>query len=351
MTTKLKRNYSLAAYVVTVVLIFLVFSELTARALKLAPPLGNEFANMAPDTYLPFKPRPNSSISGRSKFDEFDYHIEINSVGLRDFERPYTKPKDTFRILGLGDSTTYGGAVLLEDSYLRLVEIQLNERSGDHPDIEIIKAGVPRFYTKTERMMLEHYGVRYEPDLITVGFGNSDVIDTLHGLNATIVDDSGNVKSKEFDEISPIGMFFFKHSHVARVFLNEYVKAKSPQPIWDEIYKPNGIYEEQWQEVEREFNKMAEISRSIEATLVIIYIPDFTVFTRGEEQLYPPERLQSWANRNDVIFVDVTPAMLAAGETSNGLLFFARDRHPTPAGYKVIADTVYEVLTSKGLVP
>ena len=330
----------------------LAMTEVSVRAFKLAPPQTNIHGNMVPDPYLPFKPRPSSIISGRSKFDEFDYHVEINSVGLRDFERPYKKPEGVFRILGLGDSVAYGGAALFEDTYLRRVERMLNERTGKHPAIEIIKAGVPRYYPEPERMMLEHYGVRYEPDLITISFSSSDVIDTLQGLSAITIQKSENPGTRELRDTGLRDTFLYKHSHLTRLLLNRYIKSKISRPTnWDEIYKPDGMYEEQWLEVEAEFSKIAEITHSIGARLVILYIPDFTVFQRGKERHYPPQRLHAWAKNNNVIFADVTPAMLAADETMTTPLYWARDRHQTPAGYKVIADTLYKTLAENDLVP
>jgi lysophospholipase L1-like esterase len=256
-----------------------------------------------------------------------------------------------FRILGLGDSTTYGGAVSFEDSYLRRLERMLNERPGKHATIEVIKAGIPRYYPEPERMMLEHYGVRYQPDVITVGFGSSDVVDTLQGLSAISLGDPERRKSREARELGRTGATLYKHSHLARLFLDRYIKAKTDPPVWEEIYKPGGIYEQQWLQVEAEFSRMAEIAGTIGARLVIIYIPDFTLFQRGEERHYPPQRLSAWAERNDVTFIDVTPAMLAAKETTTTPLFWPRDRHPTPAAYKVIADTLYNSLAANELVP
>jgi len=347
-----KRVSFFIVYLAVTAVSLLALTEISVRAFKLAPPATNRYGNMIPDPYLPFIPRPNSILSGRSRFDEFDYHIEINSVGLRDFERPYDKPEGVYRILSLGDSTTYGGAALFEESYLRHVERKLNQRPGDHPTIEVIKAGIPRYYPEPERMMLEHYGVRYEPDLITVGFGSSDVIDTLQGLSAITIHEPGNPKSREAGEIGNFGMLMYKHSHLARILLARYMKHKVARPAdWDEIYRPNGLYEEQWQEIEAEFLKIAEIAQTIGARLVILYIPDFTLFSRGVERHYPPQRLRSWAERNSVSFADATQALIAANETTTAPLYYARDRHPTPAGYKIIADTLYKTLTENGLVP
>ncbi len=44
--------------------------------------------------------------------------------------------------------------------------------------MEIIKAGIPRFFPRPERLLLEHEGHTFQPDLILVGFVPNDVMDT-----------------------------------------------------------------------------------------------------------------------------------------------------------------------------
>ena len=339
-------------YFIAAGVVILLLSEVTVRIFGLAPPIEASAGNMVPDPYLPFLPRPNSRLEGRSRFDEFDYLIEINSVGFRDRDRPYQKPEGVFRILGLGDSTTYGGGALLEETYLARVEAQLNNRDGKHPQIDIIKAGVPRFYPEANRLLLQHYGLEYDPDVIIVGFGSSDVIDTLIGLDPIRISADGNATRNVRDSLSETGMLLYQYSQLARVLLSRYLSRKNARPVdWNEIYRDKGKYEAQWLAVEQEFARMAEMSRGTGADLVILYIPDFTLFERGEERDYPPQRLQQWARQNNAWFVDPTAAMLAAYEDSQTPLFWPRDRHPTPAGYQVIADVLYASLVSNNLVP
>jgi len=71
---------------------------------------------------LPYLPRPLSVSSGRSSTDEYDFEYRHNSVGFRDGEHAQEKADGVFRILGLGDSFTYGVAAKLEETYLYLLE-------------------------------------------------------------------------------------------------------------------------------------------------------------------------------------------------------------------------------------
>ena len=347
-----KNSVYFLGYLVCTCVLLMLLAEFAIRQFELAPPWPSTTGNMVADPYLPFLPRPDSTLSGRSRFDEFDYLIEINSVGFRDRDRPYSKPPGVFRILGLGDSTTYGGGALLEETYLARVERRLNERDGDHPVIDIIKAGIPRYYPEAQRMLLDQYGLRYEPDLVIVGFGSSDVIDTLIGLDAIRISADAETGSATRRKLGASGMLLYEHSHLARIFLDRMLRNASQRPVdWDELYRTGGRYEAQWQEVETEFARMAGLSKQAGANLVILYIPDYTLFDRGEERLYPPRRLRAWAEANDAYFVDPTAALLAAHEDSDEPLFWPRDKHPTPAGYAVIADVLYAGLEAHSLIP
>ena len=127
-------------------------------------------------------------LEGRNATDEFDYSYRHNSVGFRDVEHALSKPDGVFRILGLGDSFTYGAGAAFEETYLYRLEAMLDQRTGDHPTVEIIKAGISRFYPESERILFEQYGVHYSPDLVVIGFVPNDVIDACLGIDAVTVE-------------------------------------------------------------------------------------------------------------------------------------------------------------------
>jgi hypothetical protein len=122
------------------------------------------------------RPRPVPALEadashGRSRQGAANF--AITASGFRDVEHAREKPSGVFRILGLGDSFTYGALSPFEKSYLYRLEEALNRRPGTHPRVEIIKAGVSRYFPEPERILLEHYGVPFSPDLILVGFSRT----------------------------------------------------------------------------------------------------------------------------------------------------------------------------------
>jgi hypothetical protein len=241
-------------------LFILLATEFSVRLLQMAPPIiiNNPKWNFVADPYLPYKQRPFSVISGRSGTDEYDVEYKHNSLGIRDVEHTIDKPANTFRILGLGDSFTYGQGAPFEDTYLYRLETMLNKRKGNHPNVEIIKAGIPRFFPEAERILLEHYGLKYSPDLILVGFLPNDVADTFLGIDAVKVsEDGGYLLPKEIGET---GKWLYFNSHLSRIILRKYIIFKERRFRFSEIFKPDGFHEKDWQRVESEYRKMIKVS-------------------------------------------------------------------------------------------
>ncbi len=101
--------------------------------------------------------------------------VEINSLGFRDTrEYALEKPDQTFRILVLGDSVTFGHGALSDTTYPYLLEQQLR---AWRPDVnwQVWNLGVPGYNTGQELTYLRHVGPRYRPDLVVVGFFENDL--------------------------------------------------------------------------------------------------------------------------------------------------------------------------------
>jgi lysophospholipase L1-like esterase len=325
-------------------LVGLAIAEGLVRLFDLAPDLPSGGTVYVPDPYLPYKPKPFTVAHGK-RGGEFRH----NSLGFRDVEHVREKPPGVFRILGLGDSFTYGALSPFEKTYLYRLEEELNRRPGNHPRVEIIKAGVSRYYPEPERILLEHYGAPFSPDLILVGFLPNDVLDTSAGMGAVRADRSGVLLTKEAAELGDFGYAIYRKSHLARLILWVWgvARAKMSGSHADEVYQANGFHERDWKTIEEEYSRMVSIADRLHARLVIVHIPHRGPWRKKHE--YPAKRLGEWASRNHAGFVDALPDMKRA--SGREPLYWADDGHCTPAGYGVIAAAIYDYLVQNRLVP
>jgi lysophospholipase L1-like esterase len=101
--------------------------------------------------------------------------VNINSQGQRDYEYPLAKTPDTYRIVMLGDSTTFGWGVRLEDTAAKILERQLNEGGTvGGRRFEVINAGVGNYDTVQEVTYYETRGRAFHPDVVILVYFIND---------------------------------------------------------------------------------------------------------------------------------------------------------------------------------
>jgi hypothetical protein len=345
---RIRTCFKLVAVGFSVVLCSVIL-EGVIRTFRLAPPLPEQYRDFVRDPHLPFMPKPNMVRRGTSGSREFDFEFRHNSQGLRDEEHTIAKPDDVFRILALGDSFTWGVGADYEETFLYRLERRLNQRGPGHKRVEIIKAGVARFFPKIERLLLEHYGIEYDPDLVLVAFTYSDLKDTVRGLDTLRpTSKEGFLITQRGERIGTFGTWLFIHSHAARVGLNAYFSLTDVPSTGSQRHRDtsHAEREEAWAKIEREYDRMYDIAHKRGADLVVVNIPRLDLEDR------PSEYLSDMIDRKPYHFIDVLPDMADAVRAKPERLFYwPIDHHCTPDGYAVIADTLFREFTRRKLVP
>ena len=102
------------------------------------------------------------------KTSEFEIDIKTNSDNLRDVEHSIDKPPNTYRIVVLGDSMTFGWGVNEEDTWWKILENKLNTNSKNIK-YEIINLGVWMYTYDQQYLRLKEKGLKYQPDLVIQG--------------------------------------------------------------------------------------------------------------------------------------------------------------------------------------
>jgi lysophospholipase L1-like esterase len=105
------------------------------------------------------------------------YADYANSEGWRDRERTTQKRPNTFRILVLGDSMTYGAIVGQADTYTAILERKLRANGVDAEVINISSGG---WGADQELEALTVEGIAYKPDLVILQFSNNDPSDVMY---------------------------------------------------------------------------------------------------------------------------------------------------------------------------
>jgi lysophospholipase L1-like esterase len=324
--------------------LILLGMEAAVRLRGLAPCPSPRDTLFMPDSILPYRLRPSVTIVGRSDSDEFDFRYQHNRLGFRGPEISREKPPNVFRIVALGDSFTYGLGVDYENTFAHRLELLFNAREGNHLHIEVINAGIPRFYPEAERRLLEHYVLNLAPNLVLVIFVPNDVIDTHDGNDAVGVSECGYLITRDAVRTIaalPLPMrWLFRQSHLTRWLLARVVKARRGEKrrhVWSDVYVENGFHEPAWREVERQYAAMVTLAHEHGTLIAFAHLPQREPL--NETAVYPGTRLARFCTERGVPFIDLLVAMRTTQRER--VLYWPRDGHPNAEGTRVIAGELF----------
>ncbi|MCH8902452.1 MAG: hypothetical protein IIA45_00835 [Bacteroidetes bacterium] len=344
----MKKTLKMIGWNFLLLMLLLLITEGIVRIFDLAPQLKSKpsiFGGYISDPHLPFKPEPNSVRV--EKTDEFEMDVIHNSLGFRDIEHTIEKPDSVYRILGLGDSYTYGVGVQVENTYLYKLEEMLQMKDSSSKEIEIIKAGIARYFPEPERLLLEHYGLQFNPDLVMVGFLPNDIVDTYFGLESVTLSNEGYLLTREGAALGDLGTWLFFNSHFGRIVLSKYValRIRMKYTVRDkDLFIKDGYHEKDWKKIEEEYSKMRKLTKTIGAKMAVIYIPGKGPYR--DHHNYAVKRISDWCEANDALFINTLPAMKQYDGAEK--LYFEKDVHYTEVGYELVAETIYNTLIING---
>ena len=183
--------------------------------------------------------------------------VKINSQGLRDNEYSLAKPPGVYRILMLGDSTTFGWGVSLNETSAKILERELN--AVHVPGIErfeVINAGVGNYDTVQEVNYYQTRGRDFHPDLVVLGYFINDA-------------EPVPVENK---------FFLISHSYLVAYVTNRFdgvLRRLGTRPDWKTYY--SSLYNDDrpgFQACKAALVDMAEATRRDHAKLLVALIPE-----------------------------------------------------------------------------
>ena len=314
-------------------------------------------------------------------YHNFNTKIKINSKGLRDYEYPYDKPEGVVRILVLGDSFTAGLEVGMEDTYPKVLERLLNDsEKNKNRRYEVINAGVPGYSTVQELQYLKEHGIKYEPDLVIVGFCmTNDYKDNYFRLKRYV---EGN-QFKDVLRTAENGSGFFprvkvylrKHTLLypllvgrlkQSVWLNRLlVKFNISGPSTFEEFQINvpGHLKKVWGYTEEILREMNSFSREHSARLTVVMIPfqyqmsisrwqrDKNKHGLDDKDFYidnPQRVLSDICRKENIPVFDLTNSLREQSEKTK--VYIENDGHWTKHGHEYAAKEIYRYLINKDII-
>jgi len=283
--------------------------------------------------------------------------VRTNSYGLRDFDFARTPAKNTFRILCLGDSLTFGNGVTAEATYPKQLEKLLNGSAGARR-FEVINAGVPAYDTWQEITYLEKYGIEFRPQLVIVGVYANDVVPKPKVIPRS-VGESGSLKRVGWKALVSDEVAYLLKRSRSLLFLGDRVgkvlNLLQPSNQYNHkeamlLGRPDPFVEEGWRQVEASLRQLDWLGKShgFQSLIVVFPMQDQIVAHYGTEGYQT--RLKKIVENIGLPLVDLMPAFYAAAQQGEPL-FIAWDGHPNPRAYGIAAAEIRHKLDAIGTLP
>jgi lysophospholipase L1-like esterase len=305
---------------------------------------------IVPDRLTGYKYQAN--FSGTFPNPPFN-HIRIvtNADGLRDVAHAHAKVPGVTRILGLGDSVTFGAGVSFEDTYLAQLEGRLRAAGKN---VEIIKAGVNSYEFDQESSYYRADGRRYQADIVLIGFVLNDTValtpEMLAGLYATRQNEiAATSRATDPSTIQQAGW-----SCRSCVLLREAVlsRRRSEQRKARNLKYFAGlekVWQKEWPGFAQRFSAFVADLKREGVTPVLIVFPLTEQFSHSYNLTRAPqEQMRSLASQLGVAFLDLLPSL----DRPDWSQFYLAgdDMHLNGAGYGIVADTLGRELLRLGIL-
>lgn len=268
-----------------------------------------------------------------------------NSFGYRDDHISVEKPKNTKRILVVGDSISFGDSVLDNETYPEVLEDMLNNDLKDEGiRIEVINTAAPGNSPFQEYHDLQQ-GMKFNPDAVVLQFTLNDVIEQYAGWVFEELGDSAVQKNDitAYTEIL-LGMRdmsyaenVLKQNSALYLFLKDMqsrirFRATSQEEVVaraqeQEVYTAEKLVEDPhdpevkkaWKNALTWIEKMAELAKAEDIPFIILATPFDFQFAREQRYAYPQRILQKFAKKQGVQYVDLLAELQQKFATTEAL--------------------------------
>ena len=276
----------------------------------------------------------------------------INSHGLREREISLLKPTNTFRILALGDSFTYGHGVRSAETYVKQLEAMLNRKLGNRGTrFEVLNAGVPGYNTHQELIHLQEVGLLYHPDLILLGFTMGDAELGYFGLK-NAEGQTWPIQLKEWVK-EHFALYQFIRTGlkrmVDRIDAAKYDVEAGGTAVLPIQLAAAGKTSEGWKLCRESLENIAAISRERGIPVLLVIYP----FLGQLDDTYPFKESHALVARTATGYGMSVVDLLShfTGREPSGLWVSPKDGHPNASANAIAASGIYEALFAYRFLP
>lgn len=307
---------------------------------------------------------------------------ETNLFGYRDREIPAKKNNNTFRILVVGDSVTFGDGVLCEETYPNRLEWLLNQNLNKY-HFDVINTAVPGNSPFQEYYDLKR-GLVFEPDIVIIQFVLNDLVEPYkvfrrYGGKGIDYHNVSDIPYWHYflSERSAFYLFLYdlfakvKFSTMRKDVLKDKAMRREIELSWTAAADEpaNEKAREAWEECFKWMQRAVDICKRRDIACILLISPVRFQFL-DDSRTYAQKALKKFASKNGIECIDLLPllrgearrqiisAYSLKGETQFNELaatqgkdikgfwsrYFLDYDHYTSDGHALVADILYPVV-------
>lgn len=286
------------------------------------------------------------------------YHVQTNSVGLRNTEEPSDK---AFRILAIGDSQTFGPYLANDDTWPFWTEAALRRQLGDADRVQVFNAGVSGYSIADELNFIKEKGIAFAPKLVLLAAFENDINDLRNEQSPMRPKSSGLSDIQTTLKALGRSSALVSMAQRARNMLDQRNAGVDIQRGEGQAAAPSNKpenFDKHAARYEEIFGELAKLLRDRSIPFGVVFIPPADVFS-GQASLSEPVVARA-AKANDVPYLDLTGALGSVPDPISRMYLLSWDQrsgsyngngHLSREGNAVIGTAVSKWLVENKLVP
>lgn len=262
----------------------------------------------------------------------------LNSLGHRDHEFSVVKPHDTFRILTIGDSLTFGeGVKQIDDIYTEILEKKLNENHSS-TKYEVLNVAQKGINVKEYLSVLRDPGLSYQPDLVMIGFYINDIEadKSKRPKNSIIIPESLHWILSRFSYL----YFYTSHRFIGWINKGDYHE-------YYLAYTSPGSRD--WNRFVSYWKDILSLCETNRVKTLVIILPHLSKLDDSHLFTSVYRNVEELSKNNGAEVLNLFPAV--KGHKPSDLWIGITDSHPNEKAHRIFANAIYKYIKEKKLVP
>jgi len=269
---------------------------------------------------------------------------DTNSLGFRGKDFSVHKPTDTFRLVFLGDSFTFGEGVWFRDTYSEQVSAVLNEKlQGKAISFESLNFGVGGYNTSQSLRLFRRIAMKYNPDMVILGYSLNDAEPTLF----TKPEGAGQHVRRPRERFVPEGLsenlppqgllYKLRTNRLIWKLINNRKRVSQTVDYYRLLYSPEN---EAWKETREALRDISRLCKEMEIPIYVLCFPVLYQLSDDYPFADVHAMIGETVETSGAVFLDLLPYV--KGLKSIDLWVHPTDQHPNEKTHMIAAMALAE---------